>query len=423
MTGERSPLDRPFTRRGFIIGAASAGAGIAVGAAGAAAADRIGSDDGTPARDTTIPFYGEHQAGIATPMQDRLHVAAFDLATPSRAAVIDLLQRWSAAAARLCAGETSQPLEDDPVPTPADTGEALDLAPSRLTITFGLGGTLFEKDGVDRYGIASRRPAALADLPPFPGDVLDPALSGGDLIMQACADNAQVAYHAVRNLARIAHDVAVMRWQQQGFISPPADAPSSNTPRNLMGFKDGTNNIDARDEAVMRDVVWVGDEGPGWMRGGSYMVARRVRMRIEAWDRDSLGDQEARVGRHKISGAPIGSADEFAPLDLEVTQDGRPRIPVDAHIRLANHATNGGIRILRRGYNFMDGIDAIGDQDAGLFFIAYQRDPHAQFVPIQQRLAESDALNLYLFPTSSSLFAIPPGVVDGAYVASALFEP
>jgi deferrochelatase/peroxidase EfeB len=189
-----------------------------------------------------------------------------------------------------------------------------------------------------------------------------------------------------------------------------------------MGFKDGTNNIDTGDRALMDRFVWAGDEGPAWMHGGTYMVARRVRIRVEAWDRTSLGDQEARVGRHKVSGAPMGGADEFDAVDLEAASAGRPLIPADAHVRLASHASNGGARILRRGYNFVDGMDAVGDQDAGLFFVAFQRDPHAQFVPIQRSLAEHDALNLYLFHTGSALFAVPPGIREGDYLARALFD-
>jgi deferrochelatase/peroxidase EfeB len=173
-----------------------------------------------------------------------------------------------------------------------------------------------------------------------------------------------------------------------------------------MGFKDGTNNLKAEDAAALRRNVWVGNEGPAWMRDGAYLVTRRIRMLIEAWDRASLSDQEQTIGRTKGEGAPIGHRREHDPVDLRSRA-----IPVDAHIRLASPHTNDGVRILRRGYSFTDGFDdQLGQLDAGLFFIAYQRDPHRQFVALQRRLGATDALNEYIKHTSSALFAVPPGV-------------
>lgn len=429
MTHERKEAARKVTRRTFLAGAAGAGVGLAVGAGAMAAADRTGPlsvDSKSSAANTagiaTVPFRGEHQAGIATPAQDRMSFAAFDLTTDKREDVAALLQAWTAAADRMAAGETAMELGSSPVPAPADSGEALGLAPARLTVTFGFGPGLFARDGNDRYGLAARRPAALADIPAFPGDALEPARTGGDLCVQACADDPQVAFHAVRNLTRIARDVAVMRWSQQGFGRTSSTSRAQETPRNLMGFKDGTNNIEAEDTAAMSQFVWVADEGPAWMRGGSYLVARRIRIRIEAWDRDSLGDQEGRVGRYKLSGAPLGAVNERDSADLNATSSGRPVIPANAHIRLASHTMNGGARILRRGYSFADGTDELGTIDAGLFFICYQRDPRTQFIPIQAQLAAQDALNLYLVPTGSAIFACPAGVQAGDWIGRGLFE-
>ena len=253
-------------------------------------------------------------------------------------------------------------------------------------------------------------------------DALIPERSGGDICVQACADDPQVVFHAVRNLARIGRGLVVMRWSQLGFGRTSSTSVTQSTPRNLMGFKDGTNNLKLEDEALLREHLWVApDDEPEWMRGGSYLVARRIRMLIEVWDRATLADQEATIGREKLSGAPIGEREEFDPVPLEARgADGEPIIPVDAHIRRSS-ADQTGIHILRRGYSFTDGMDErLGQLDAGLFFIAFQRDPLTQFVPLQQRLGEIDALNEYVKHNGSAVFACPPGVREGGYVGDTL---
>jgi deferrochelatase/peroxidase EfeB len=212
-----------------------------------------------------------------------------------------------------------------------------------------------------------------------------------------------------------------MRWSQLGFGRTASTSRSQETPRNLMGFKDGTANIKAEDTTAMDRYVWVGGEGPAWMRGGSYLVSRRIRMLLEVWDRSALEDQEQTIGRAKYSGAPLGESEEFDPLDLEAERDGEPVIPVDAHVRLASASANDGERILRRGYSFTDGVDeSLGELEAGLFFICFQRDPRKQFVPIQQRLGSNDALNEYIKHVGSAVFAVPPGARKGGYVAETL---
>jgi len=361
-----------------------------------------------------VPFTGAHQAGIATPAQDRLAMAAFDLSTSSRDDVVAMLRTWTAAATLMVQGRPVGDVENAPLAPAVDTGEAYGLAPASLTLTVGFGPSMF--DG--RYGLGSRRPAALADLPQLPGDDLDPDLSGGDLVVQACADDPQVAFHAVRNLARLGRGTAAVRWFQLGFGRTSSTSSAQVTPRNLQGFKDGTNNIVAEDAAAMDSFVWVGDEGEqAWMRGGTYMVTRRIRMFIEAWDRDSFGDQESVIGRHKISGAPLGAQAEHDAVDLTaVDAQGHPVIPATAHIRLAAPSNNGGQRILRRGYSFTDGIDPVtGELDAGLFFICFQRDPRDGFVALQRQLGAHDALNEYIRHTGSGLFACPPGVATGGW--------
>jgi deferrochelatase/peroxidase EfeB len=411
------PRRRRLRRRARLGAAGSARAGIALGGE---RLERALGDSGGAAE---IPFHGRHQAGIATPAQDRLHFAAFDLTTDRRSDLRDLLRSWSDAAARMCAGLPVGDENGDPDAPPDDTGESLGLGPARLTLTFGLGPSLFARAGDDRFGLAARRPAPLVELPPFAGDALDPRRSGGDLSVQACGDDPQIVFHAVRNLARLGRGVTVLRWSQLGFGRTASTSRAQATPRNLMGFKDGTNNLKLEDADALREHVWVGGrDEPGWLRDGSYVVIRRIRMLLEVWDRSTLADQERTIGRSKLEGAPLGAVHEHDPVPLaERGPDGGPIVPADAHIRLGGPPANGGARILRRGYSFTDGVDQqLGQLDAGLFFVSYQRDPR-RFVDIQQRLARNDALNQYISHTGSAIFACPPGARPGSYVGAGLF--
>jgi deferrochelatase/peroxidase EfeB len=393
-----------FTRRRLLASAGAGGLAAAAGGGGFALGRKTGSDDVQ-----TVDFFGEHQAGIATPAQDRLHFAAFDVEDGLRAADLrELLRAWSRAAARMTAGEQVGEDRDGELAPPADTGEALGLTPARLTVTFGFGPSLFD----ERFGLAASRPAPLRALPPLPGDELDPDRSGGDLCVQACADDPQVAFHAVRNLARIGRGAVTVRWSQLGFGRTSSTSRAQVTPRNLMGFKDGTRNLKAEDTADLARHVWVAGE-PAWLRGGTYLVARRIRMLIEVWDRASLGDQEQTIGRHKASGAPLGGREEFDEPNLS-------RLPSDSHVRLAAPASNGGVALLRRGYSFTDGLDdRLGQLDAGLFFLSFQRDPEA-FVRVQRRLGASDALNEYIKHVGSGVWAIAPGARRGGWVGETL---
>ncbi|MFC9648246.1 iron uptake transporter deferrochelatase/peroxidase subunit [Streptomyces sp. NPDC056937] len=385
------------------------GAGLALGAAAAGGAMAAVRDDDTaaPAAESgaAVPFHGRHQAGIATDVQDRLHFAAFDVTTEDRAELAQLLKDWTHAAERMTAGHAvgEGAYGGLPEAPPDDTGEALGLKPSRLTLTVGFGPGLFAKD---RFGLAERRPAALVELPKFPGDNLDPARGGGDLCVQACADDPQVAVHAIRNLARIGFGKVAVRWSQLGFGKTSSTTPGAQTPRNLFGFKDGTSNIAGTDTAALDRHVWVSDaDGPGWLAGGSYLVARRISMRIETWDRTSLQEQEDVFGRDKGEGAAVGKAREHDKPNLKAM------LPT-SHVRLAHPDSHHGARMLRRGYSFTDGTDGLGRLDAGLFFLAYQRDVRDAFIPVQRSLARSDALNEYIQHVGSAVFAIPPGVRD-----------
>ncbi|MFJ9826432.1 iron uptake transporter deferrochelatase/peroxidase subunit [Streptomyces sp. NPDC101160] len=403
-TGAASPSRRA------VIGWGGAGLALGAAAAGGAVALTRGHDDATtPVADTgsAVPFHGAHQAGIATAVQDRLHFAAFDVKTTDRAELIQLLKDWTRAAERMTAGhEVGEGAYGGlPEAPPDDTGEALGLKPSRLTLTIGFGPSLF--DG--RFGLAGKRPGALVDLPKFPGDNLDPARSGGDLCVQACADDPQVAVHAIRNLARIGFGKVAVRWSQLGFGKTSSTTPDAQTPRNLFGFKDGTRNIAGTETDRLDKHVWVSaKDAPGaaaWMTGGSYLVARRIRMNVETWDRTPLSEQEDVFGRDKKEGAPVGKAKEHDEPFLKAMKP-------DSHVRLAHPDSNGGATILRRGYSFTDGTDGLGRLEAGLFFLAYQRDVRSGFIPVQTQLARHDALNEYTQHVGSAIFAVPPGVRD-----------
>ena len=421
---------RRISRRG-LLGAAGAGlAGVAAGAVGARALD---SADGTPAAATapgskTYPFYGTHQAGIVTPAQDRLHFAAFDVTTESRQDLVQLLGDWTLAAARMTQGRGAGELGPTSGPygaPPDDTGEAIGLPPSGLTLTFGFGPSMFRKGGRDRFGISARQPAALQRLPHFPGDNLDPDKSDGDLCIQACADDPQVAVHAGSeprpDRLRAGGHPLVAAWLRPYVV----DLDLQATPRNLFGFKDGTMNLKAEDPAAIDEHVWVrsgADAKAGWLAGGSYLVARRINMTIEIWDRQPLREQERMIGRTKAEGAPLSGGGEFSQPDF--TTNGRgdePLVATDAHVRMVHPASNEGVRMLRRGYNFVDGSNGLGRMDAGLFFLAFVRDPRTHFIPIQTKIGRGDAMSEYLQHTGSALFAIPPGVAQGEFVGQALF--
>ncbi|WP_435126576.1 iron uptake transporter deferrochelatase/peroxidase subunit [Actinacidiphila sp. bgisy144] len=423
---ERRPEPAAVSRRRLLgaVGAGAAVAGAAVGVGGTVLA-RGGSsgsaDDGSggAAGRQVVAFRDSHQAGISTPAQDRLCFATFDAVSgATRADLADLLSTWTAAAEAMTLGKPVPGDAGDLNTPPDDTGEATGLAPGNLTITVGYGPSLF--DG--RFGLAARRPSALKALPQLPKDNLDPAGSGGDLCVQACADDPQVAFHAVRNLRRLAFGTLAPRWMELGFGRTSSTSPQQATPRNLLGFKDGTRNIDGTDASMMAQHVWIGDEEPQrWARGGSYLVSRKIRMRMEQWDRDRLGDQQDVFGRFKSSGAPLTGKTEFDTPDFHAKSGGQYVIPADAHIRLAAHENNNGLRILRRGYSYTDGIDPeTGDLMGGLFFVAFMKSPE-QFITLQRILGVHDALNEYIQHVGSGVFMAPPGLAAGQDWGGQLF--
>jgi deferrochelatase/peroxidase EfeB len=419
------PDTTAVSRRRMLGGAVLAGfTGTAVGAIGggfagyatATRSDSAAGDDTVDLR-RSYPFYGQiHQGGIATLPQRYAVFMSFSLAGGARRADLQaLLARWSGAAAVLQQGKpvgTVQPQVE--VQPPTDTGEAYGLSPASLTVTIGLGPSLFG----DRFGLAARRPNVFTDLPPLNGDNLDPRLHGGDLSVQACADDPQVCYHAVRNLARLGRNIVSPFWAVLGFGRASA-GPGQHTPRNLLGFKDGTRNIST--DAEYARFVWVDETDQPWMKGGTYQVVRKIRMLLETWDVDRIGNQQKIFGRTKEEGAPLSGRAEFdAPNFAAKDADGTPLIDPLSHVGLAARENNDGIMIRRRSYNYTDGLDAYGQLNAGLLFVSYQNDPQA-FVRLQNRLGAHDLLNEYIRHIGSAIFAVPPAPAEGHYIGQSLF--
>ena len=373
-----------------------------------------------------------HQAGIVTPAQDRLYLAAFDLTTTSRDELVELLRRWTTIAARLTQGLSAGPYGPASGPydaPPDDTGEAADLRPAGLTITFGFGRSMFvgtpSPDGTpgeDRFGLADRLPGGLVDLPHFAADDLDPARSDGDLVVQACADDPQIAVHAIRNLSRAAFGSATIRWTQLGYGRTSSTSTAQRTPRNLFGFKDGTANVKAEETKALEEHVWVpasaadaDDTDSAWLTGGS--LPRR------APDPDAHRDVgphvAARAGEphrpHQGRGRPAVRA---APSSPSPTSPPRAR----AARRSSRSTRTSGWRTptsttasgcCAAATTSPTATTRSGRLDAGLFFLAFVRDPRTHFIPMQTSLSSNDALMEYLTHTGSGLFAVPPGIPDG----------
>ncbi len=421
MSGKKTPAMEQageFSRRDLLRGAVAGALTLPVYALAQPSSIVANSHDSIDLT-RSYPFYGHaEQAGITTPPQRYTFYMTFDVTSNQRQDLQVLLARWSAAISQLMRGESIgqvEPLRDSSVG--ADTGEALDLAPASLTVTVGLGPRIF----TDTFGLSDKKPALLRELQSLPSDAFKTELTGGDLSLQACADDPQVAYHCIRVLARIAKHTgaAATRWAVMGFGRASA-GKGQTTPRNLFGYKDGTRNI--TEKADFEKFVWIKDNAPAWQQHGSYQIVRKIQMKIENWDTDRVSDQNAIFGRHKVSGAPLTGKQEFDTPDFNKMDDsGALIIPDTSHISLAAHENNGGLKILRRAYNYTEGINEVGLLDAGLLFICYQNDP-AHFETLQRRLGASDALNEYISHLGSAIFFVPPAPREGSYIAAGMFS-
>ncbi|MGW4836992.1 iron uptake transporter deferrochelatase/peroxidase subunit [Streptomyces globisporus] len=411
------------SRRRLLGTAGAAGAtGLVLGAGGGAAGYAATRPEESTALTTVganeAMFHGKHQPGITTPLQARGHLVAFDLAAGAgRKEAATLLRRWSAVAKELMAGRPAAGAPDGPG---HDTGIALDAGPSSLTVTFGFGRTFFA-----RTGLADRLPAALDPLPTFSADALDAKRSNGDLWVQIGADDALVAFHALRTLQKEAAGTARVRWQMNGFNRTPGATARPMTARNLMGQIDGTGNPKPSEEDFDRRVFVPASPGKPqeWMEGGSYAVVRRIRMLLDDWEKLPVERQERVIGRRKADGAPLSGGTETTEMDLDKAgPDGRLVIADNAHARISSPEENGGAAMLRRPFSYHDGIAEDGTPDAGLLFICWQADPFRGFVPVQRKLDRGDALSPFLRHEASGVFAVPGGAAEGEYVAQRLLE-
>ena len=404
MSGRGGQVDRRSVLRGA----------LAAGATGAVVAGAVASESGPAvaatgaAGDTVYPFEGVHQSGVLTPKQRCAAFVAFDVTASDRAGLQGLLQTLTQRLRFLTAGGVPEPLGISA--PPSDSGVLGPVVPADgLTATVAVGSSLF--DG--RFGLATRKPLRLRPMTSFRDDDLDPAWCQGDLMLQLCADNADTVAHALRDLAQHTRGGMQVRWRIDGFGSPPRP---SGTPRNLLGFRDGTANPDVSDARTMDQVVWVGaGQGePAWAVDGSYLAVRVIRMLVEFWDRVSLNEQERMFGRQKASGAPLDGQTEFQAPNYPADPTGDV-IPMDSHMRLANPRTAGSdaLRMLRRGYNYDLGTDSNGNLDMGLVFCAFQQDLDRQFIAVQNRLAGEPLVD-YISPYGGGYFFVLPGVRDSS---------
>lgn len=403
--------DKPISRRDFIKKAGMMGAGAMMAPSimkllfgGTSPKDALALEEANQA----IPFYGKRQSGITTPIQRQVYFAVLDLATEDLETIRGIFKSWTTYIARMMQGELVEAYKSNTMLPPTDTGEAVGMGTERLTITVGVSPSFLEK-----LNLTGKKLPELEDLPKFARDQLQEAFTGGDICIQACAEDAQVAFHAVRNLLRKGREHLTLKWSQTGYA---AITSQGSTPRNLFGFKDGTANVTSQDD--FDRVIWCDQDN--WMKNGTYLILRRVQMHLETWDRTSLKEQENTFGRHRDSGAPLGAVDEFDPVDLELKDDkGNLVIPEDCHVRLAKEV---GEEIYRRAFSYANGIDPrTGQFDAGLLFISFQKDPQ-QFIKVQKNLGTKDKLNEYITHVGSGLFAILPGVEEGGYLGQSLFE-
>ncbi|RIY00840.1 deferrochelatase/peroxidase EfeB [Aureimonas flava] len=402
-------------RRRLLMGLAGGAAAAAALAPAAAAQRPQGQVAEAPHSDKASerqPFHGSTQSGVVTPRPAAGMVVAFDTLAESPAEVERLLRTLTERFRFLMAGG---PVPDlDPKLPPADSGILGPvISPDNLTITLSLGDSFFE----GRPWLRALKPRCLQRMARFPNDALDPSLCHGDLSIQICANTPDTTIHALRDIIKVLPDLLVIRWKQEGTVPilPPSRDGQQESARNFLGFRDGSANPDSRDARLMDTVVWVGADGeePAWARAGTYQAVRVIRNFVERWDRTPLAEQEVIVGRQKPSGAPLGHAGTEADVP-DYGRDPQGAVtPLDAHIRLANPRRPGtqSNLILRRPFNYSNGVTRNGQLDQGLLFIAYQADLDQGFIAVQRRL-DGEPLEEYIKPVGGGYFFTLPGVRD-----------
>jgi deferrochelatase/peroxidase EfeB len=410
-------------RRSFLRGLAVGGGVVAGGVVGGATGYSLsgGSDSASAAtaasltarvegRRSAVPFHGAHQAGILPDPQPATAVVSFGATADTRADLKDLFQTITDRARFLTAGGTPPAVGISGPPDDSGTLGAT-VVPDGLTITFGVGSTLFD----DRYGLAADKPAGLTPMKSFPNDDLDSAQTDGDLVLQFTAGHQDVVLHALRDIANNTRGGMLANWRMEGFSSPPR--PAGTPPRNNFGFMDGISNPSVTSASQMDSLVWVkpGTSGePAWTAGGSYFVVRLIRQYTEFWDRIDVYEQEQIIGRYRDSGYPLASMGIYSDPDYENDSTGDV-IPMNAHMRLANPRTPGtaSSRILRRSYNYDRGLDQAGNLDMGLLFTCFQQDIQRQFEAVQTRLLNEPMID-YISPFGGGYFLALPGVKDAS---------
>jgi deferrochelatase/peroxidase EfeB len=434
-----SEMTRRSALKALGLATASAVAGGAAVAAGRHPAGQLPQVTGqTPVVEELFPFEGVHQAGIITDPPEAVLLVALEVISKTPDSLTRLMQTLTARSRELMRGQPGPATVEDENFPPRNTGEMGydSLKDGRLSIMIGLGASLFTKDGKDRFGLASRKPIALKPMPrDLAGDRLNPAMLDGDILLQISSDHPLQNLHAFRDILRNTKGLVSPVWVQPGF-QRYLKAPSGEAnARGLLGFKDGTSNLNTRDDALMTSLVWTGSEEPGWAQGGTYVAVRIIREQLERWDRLNLARQEASIGRRKTTGATLDNTKETTLPNYAADPDG-DIVPLNSHIRKSNPhlgEESERRRMLRRGFLYMNGIDKSGLLDAGFLFQGFCRNLEEQFEFVKRNYmvnrnfpkkgTGAQDLDEYTACIGGGYFFVPAGVQqEDRFLADALLS-